>query len=601
MRQAHIAFLLAAGGSLPFAAVADELSAQLPPPSAELMVPSPRTPGQPSMHPAIVLKDAQGTPVLVSGGPASAERTCDGCHDVRWIRAHDNHSDDHPNLATAEPGLEPAMLVGGNCFLCHVRAADDQARTDWLGPGRLAWADTATLAGTGLVAPEGEQWRWSKEAFKADGSVAAATLGLGRPGNRACGFCHGTVYDGPAPLVLTRDARQRMTNLTGSVFSGQRISDSAMNVAGKDNLPRPFDVHAERMVSCASCHFSPNHPAYAFANRGPDHLQFDARRLAITEYLRRPDHRLARGPRGAEADPRAGGIRRCESCHDAAKVHRWLPRAERHFAAMLCETCHVPAAYAPARQESDWTMPTAAREARVVYRGVRDDGFLPGFRPVLLPRLQPDGTSKLGPNNLVTTYAWSERTSAGNRPIAREIWERAFFAAGAHRPELVRALDRNGDGKLQDRELLLDSEAKVRVARELLIAAGASAPEIAGEIRPYELHHGVSPGRFATRACSVCHAADSRIDEPFVLANTIPWGVTPVFAGVPDGAGALVRDGGGRLLFEPSATGLHVFGHTRSRWLDGFGFLLFAGVFAGATGHALLRVRAARRHNKEQA
>jgi hypothetical protein len=269
---------------------------------------------------------------------------------------------------------------------------------------------------------------------------------------------------------------------------------------------------------------------------------------------------------------------------------------------MLCETCHVPAAYAPARQEVDWTMPTAAREARVVYRGVGEAGFLTGFRPALLPRAQADGTRKLGPNNLVTTYTWSEHAGAGRRPIARELWERAFFAAGTHRPELVRALDRNGDGKLEDSELLLDSAAKVGVARELLVAAGASAPEIAGEIRPHELHHGVSPGRFATRACSACHAADSRVDEPFVLASAIPFGVTPVLAGVPDGAGTLVREGGGRVLFKPSAAGLHVFGHTRSGWLDGFGVFLFASVIAGATGHALLRVRSARRRRtKEQA
>jgi hypothetical protein len=587
--------------ALPLHAVADEVASELPPPSAELLAPRPRSAGQPSMHPSIVLRDDKGAPVLTSGEPASAVKTCDGCHDVRWIEAHDYHA----SLTAEELGRDPSTRVGGNCFLCHVRSADNPARLLFIGQGRLDGVDTATLAATGLVTSKGEGWQWRKERFQPDGTVAAATLGLGRPANRACGFCHGSVYEDPEPLGLARDPRQRMTDLEGVVFSSQRISDSAVNVANKDNLARPWDVHAERMVSCASCHFAPNHPAYSFASRGPEHLQFDARRAAITEYLRRPDHRLARGPSGTGEGRQEGSIRRCEGCHDATKAHRFLPRAERHFSALLCESCHVPMAYAPARQETDWTIPTATREARVVYRGIRQDGsadgFVPGFRPILLPRQQGDGTWKLGPNNLVTTWLWVERSSGGSRPVAREIIERAFFIGGAHRPELVAALDRNGDGKLQDGELALDSEVKVKLAAGLLVAAGARAPEIAGEIAAYQLHHGVAAGRFATRECSACHAANSILDQPFVLANAAPFGVTPSFVGQANPSGALAHDEQGRLVWEPRRDGLHVFGHTRSRALDGFGIFLLAGAIAGAGGHALLRVRSARGRNKEHA
>ena len=138
-------------------------------------------------------------------------------------------------------------------------------------------------------------WQWRKERFEPDGSVPAATLGLGRPTDRACGFCHGVVYQQPEPMLLAPDPHQRMTETQGVVFSAQRISDSAMNVAGKDTLSLPWDVHAERLVSCASCHFSPNHPAYSYVAGGPGHLRFDARRTEITEYLRRPDHQFAKG------------------------------------------------------------------------------------------------------------------------------------------------------------------------------------------------------------------------------------------------------------------------------------------------------------------
>lgn len=593
MRGTGLVLVVVAAWPLASSAGEHEPGGDLPPPSAELLAPSARSSREPSLHPRIVLRDAAGAPVGESGGPASAAKTCDGCHDVPWIRAHDAHG----VLKEEEGRRGPEVLPAGNCFLCHVGTADNRARGEAISQGRLDWVETATLAATGLVAPDDAGWTWQQQAFAPDGSVTAATLALGRPGDRACGFCHGLVYQDPDPLLFERDARQRMTDREGVVFSGQRISDSAMNLADKDSLTRPWDVHAERMVSCASCHFSPNHPAYAFADRGLDHLQFDARRLAITEYLRRPDHRLATGPHGTGANLQDGNLRRCEGCHDAAKAHDWLPRQGRHFAALLCESCHVPKGHAAARQETDWTVLTTNRQPRVVYRGVRDDGYLPGYHPVLLPRPERGG-SKLGPNNLLTTYRWVERTGGKTRPVARPLLERAFFVGETHRPELVRALDRNADGKLQDDELVLDSEGKVKAVRELLVGAGAVSPEIVGEVEAEELHHGVSPGRFATRECTECHAADSRLHQPFVLASMVPFGVVPSFRGgaVP---GAIARDGSGRLVLTPATPGLHVFGYARSALLDGLGILMFVGALLGAGLHALLRIRAARRRGKE--
>jgi hypothetical protein len=251
--------------------------------------------------------------------------------------------------------------------------------------------------------------------------------------------------------------------------------------------------------------------------------------------------------------------------------------------------------YGPAREVTDWTVLTSSREPRVTYRGTGEDGFLSGFRPVLLPRAA-DGTGKLAPNNLITTFQWVEPQGGKPRPVARALLERAFFVGDGYRPELLAALDGNGDGKLQDGELVLDSAAKVKVARDLLLAAGARAPAIAAEVTAYELHHGVSPGRFATRDCAACHAAESRIDAPLVVASVLPFGVTPSFDGA---AGRLVRDGG-TLVLAPKVARLHVFGHTRSPFLDGLGIVLFAGVIAGAGVHALLRVRAARRRGKER-
>jgi hypothetical protein len=595
MRRLAVLVALLGPSAVPLLGAASEAAADLPAPSAELLASRARSAKQPSMHPPVVLRDEKGVPVLTSGGPVSAARTCDGCHDVTWIKDHDRHA----TMLGAEHDRDLAIAARGNCFLCHVRHADNRARLSAIEKERRDWVETATLASTGLVSSEGDGWRWRKEGFAVDGSVAAATLDLARPASRPCGFCHGTVYEDVAPMTLAPDPRMRMTDLQGLVFSGQRISDSAVNLAGKAALYGPWDVHAERLLTCASCHFSPNHPAYAHATSGPAHLEFDARRVSISEFLRRPDHRLAKGVVGEGGHD--GGIRRCEVCHDAPGTHRFLPRAERHLAALLCESCHVPAAHAPARQETDWTMLTVARQARVVYRGGAVDGFVTGFRPILLPRLQGDGKGKLGPNNLVTTYAWVEKGSGEPEPVSRELLEKAFFVDGAHRPELVWALDRDGDGKLREDELPLDSQAKVDLARALLVAAGAKAPELSGVITRYELHHGVSPGRYAMRECSGCHTAGSRLSEPMLVAGSAPFGVTPVLAaqaGV-EAAGALVRDGQGRVWFQANLAGLHVFGHTRSRLLDGLGLLMVVGAFAGAGAHALLRIRSARRRGKE--
>jgi hypothetical protein len=575
--------------TVPWLAMASEEKADLlPAPSAELLAPRRQTAELPSIHPAVVLRDLAGKPVAESGLPVDAKRTCDGCHDVAWIEAHDYHATATQKLGQGSAGM--------GCFLCHVRTADNRARLA-AAKADASWADTATLAALGLAVQDGRDWRWRKDAFAADGSISAKELGLGRPADRACGFCHGVVDQGRQPLALSLDAGQRMTDLQGIVFSGQRISDSALNIAGKDSLTRPWDVHAERMVSCANCHFPPNHPAYAWSRQAPEHLQFDARRSAISEYVRRPDHRLARGRTAqAIASGELGAtIRGCESCHEAGKAHAWLPRADRHFAALACGSCHIPAAYAPARQETDSTVLGAAHEPRVVYRGLRTDGFITGFRPALLPT-GADGR-KLAPNNLVTSWYWAESAQGGIRAVPQAVLERAFFANGAHRVELVRALDRNGDGKLTDDELVLDTAARHDAVRDLLVAAGASAPKIIGKIEAYPIFHGVTSGRFATRDCSACHTDDSRLTESFTLAATVPFGATIEWS--QPGA-RLLRDGAGTLALLPEPPGLHVFGHTKSSMLDGVGILLFAGALAGAAGHGILRIRASRRRRRDK-
>jgi thiosulfate reductase cytochrome b subunit len=133
----------------------------------------------------------------------------------------------------------------------------------------------------------------------------------------------------------------------------------------------------------------------------------------------------------------------------------------------------------------------------------------------------------------------------------------------------------------------------VSLARGLLVAAGARAPAIVGDIQPFGIHHGIATGGFATRECSECHSRDSRLTRPMVLAENGPHGVEPRLVG--DANLTLAppeRAAGGRLVARPALAGLHVFGHTRSTGTDNLGLFLFGAVVAGALGHGALRVRA---------
>ncbi|HRL14411.1 MAG TPA: hypothetical protein PKX07_21190, partial [Aggregatilineales bacterium] len=62
-------------------------SSDAPPPA------EPRAPTAPPLHPAFVLLDAEGQPVLTSGQPLSTMATCGSCHDTAFIAEHSFHAD----------------------------------------------------------------------------------------------------------------------------------------------------------------------------------------------------------------------------------------------------------------------------------------------------------------------------------------------------------------------------------------------------------------------------------------------------------------------------------------------------------------------------
>ncbi|TWT84734.1 hypothetical protein CA13_62140 [Planctomycetes bacterium CA13] len=498
-------------------------------------------------------------------------------------------------------------VVEMNCFLCHVDHPDNAARIEQLEAGKFGWANTATLAKTGLVEPSGEGWTYHRDAFEEDGSVTTEHLPLRKPTSAHCGQCHGLTHDGEEPLELKLSLRQWSTATKGQVFSAQRISDSAANIEGKEELTRPWDAHAQAMLDCRSCHFSINNPAeFRSSDRNrPKHLSYEPRRLTLSEYLRQPSHQFAKGQtaQGSIAGHLAGTMRRCEDCHDAPSTHDWLPYQAVHFERLSCEACHISQSFAPAIEQVDWTLVDTNGQPPTDWRGWKRDAngqaLVTGFEPVLLPRSDLNGRARLFPINLVSVWYWVAGAEQP-LPVRESDLQRAFLPNGIYHPELAAVLDADDDGQLSRRELRLDTSDKVAVAKRLLTEIGVSQPHIVGELQPYELHHGVGPGRDAIRDCEACHAKTSRLTQPISLADYLPGGVMPspiggtdvIFAGSFND-GPTEGESNTSLSWRPNLreADFYVLGHDDWPWVNVLGVLSILGTLIGTMIHAGLRIR----------
>jgi hypothetical protein len=540
-------------------------------------------------------------------GGGFAAQTSDG----RALSELGSGADDDPltRVRGSRPGTtEPwdwqaSGVVEMNCFLCHLSAPAVAERRAELRAGRFSWAATATLAETGLVTREEGGWRYVAGAFDADGKVLPTALPLRRPSSRNCGICHGVVHEGvDEPFFSPPSVDRPLTETTGEIFAGTRIRRSGMNVAGKNELSRPWDVHAERLLACGDCHGSLNNPAFFAESEQtqPGHLKHPTGRLGIGEFLKTPSHDFGKGhsSQATVARDLDGTGRDCVDCHRLEGTHTWLPSVARHMTNMRCEACHVPRLFAAARQQTDWTLLGADQQALVGYRGVRGDPHDPrtliaGYEPLLLPRSELDGDERLSPQNLVSSWYWLDRER--NRPVPLPQLRQALFgASGNYRGALVKALDADGDGALSRVELRLDSSTKVAAVQQLLRGAGVADAEIRAELQPYGVHHGVAPGGAALRDCGACHGERARFSRDAVLAEYVPGGVLPTLVGDATVrlAGDLLVDGDGKLLYRPNATkaGIYLLGYESYPWVDIIGRWSLILVVIGVLIHGGTRV-----------
>jgi len=554
----------------------------------------------------------------VGGGPAVLSREGEALEALWGAAAGVQTQAVDPETGEMVPwNWEESGTVEMNCFLCHMGNPDNEARIAALEAGEFRWANTATLGASGIVEAEGEGWTWNEAAFNEDGELADAYVSVQDPTDENCGQCHGTVHtDVQTPLVLEAcDDDEWSTLTTGQVFSPQRIARSGLNLTDKETLARSWDIHAERVVGCTDCHYSLNNPIY-YEETGelrPDHLEFDPRRIDLGEYLERPLHQFAKGDSAQTftAHEFDGSLRRCESCHSIDATHDWLPYKERHTTALSCESCHVPKLYAPAQQMVDWTVLEEDGSAVTACRGIADQGTTPGttliegYEPVLLPRTDADGTSKLAPYNMITSWYWVYGAEGNERPVPLRDLQAAWLEDGAYPDEIVATFDTDGNGRLEEVELLLDSEAKSTLIASRLEALDLENPRITGEVQPYNIAHNVAEGEWATKECRTCHSEDSRVTQPLLLAERTPGGVLPVLVSESSTQlrGEVVSDDDGTLTYQPTTKGnretgvpsRYLLGHDSLAWVDLLGGLLFLGTIAGAGIHGGLRYFAARR------
>jgi thiosulfate reductase cytochrome b subunit len=502
------------------------------------------------IHPLFAPLDAEGRPAA-RPEDVSADRTCGGCHDARYVAAHSGH---------ARAGAK------ATCIECHA----DGGR---LPIGRL----------------EG-------------GKLRRDDVRIGRPRTASCAACHGVVSDGAAPVLVPEGieaaapAGGRTFSLTlaeGAVVSPQRMKDSFLDLEGKADLAQPWDVHAAKLVDCVACHYAPNDPSRADGKHARlRYVAADPRRASVAEFLVRPDHRLA------EPD--------CRTCHAPLETHRFLPYRERHMEVLACAACHVPGPMGPAAEMVDATVATPAGTPAFRWRNVdRAEGAslnaspVHPLRPLLVLRTEADGARRLTPVNVVSRWRWVSGADGAEVPFEKVA--SAFLEGERYAPAVLETFDANRDGQVDRAELRLDAPRKTALVANRLRTLGVVDPRIDGELEPHALAHGVAGRDHALRDCEACHAADSRLSGTYAIAAYLPGGVPPR---PPDGgrvdlAGALVPSADGGLDFHrapDAAPGeLHVLGHSRQSLTNTLGFAIFLAVLAGVALHGGARVVLRRR------
>lgn len=455
------------------------------------------------IHPHIDWRDTKDQPIVPGnkGQKLSTKYSCGGCHDIETIRSGSVHF----QKGTSSPPIFPnekdwsseskrLYADGGekeeiNCFLCHIEKPDHDARNRELLKQKDAQPIEATLAITGLFMEKNKRW-------VATDAILRQNLTIQKPESANCTFCHASKSD--------NNVQNWQKSLHGLNWSSKRISDGDLNLKNKKELSHAFDIHAERGVRCADCHYSTNHPAYYQESKEskPNHLIFDGRKISIHDYLKSPGHRMAMSEDGMS----------CERCHDATAIKENTLHSKRHLETLACQSCHIPKIYDKPAKAVDWSIPEKIDQPHVEFRQAGYDKLSEGFSPYLFPSQNSQG-GKIAPHNFVSFRYWV--SGEESKMVSREILKKALFnPKGRLSPDLLEVGDLNKNGILERAERKENREILQEVARTLLQGIGVERPKIKSEEKAFAINHGVIKGKEVTQNCLQCHQTESQLRQP---------------------------------------------------------------------------------------
>ncbi len=493
-------------------------------------------------------------------------------------------------------------IAEADCFLCHVPKASRGARRADMAAGNFRWANNATLVDTGLIEKKGPgAYAYAPASFSPDGSVKIALLNLSDPTLENCAACHGFTARNTTNIQPIQFADiLRGTEKAGWIYNGAKISDTENpKIIGKDKFNHPWDVHAAKNMVCIDCHFSPNNPGRMAHEDAQKSLRYKPVSEDIAVYLKRPDHNFARGniPPETVNLTRHNTMRGCADCHDAEKLHAFLPHKASHFRALACQTCHIPAVHFWAYRSDDWSFLMDTGTSRITMRGIEGsivdpESDVTGYLPAYIPTKDKNNNLQIRPTNLITGVYWFDK--AKNRPVFTWQVQMAFFAERGegewvYRPEIVKAFA-DKEGIIDIPQVVYDKPEKIELVKGLLQKySGVADAELRIEITPWAMSHSIAGKGQAIKKCTTCHGSNSMLHRPLDLNTFLPKNVPVSFAGKPAN---VVNFDGKEPAFDnrPLLSSFYILGNSRVAWIEWIGWLCVIGAVLFSAVHGALRM-----------
>ena len=497
---------------------------------------------------------------------------------------------------------EKSGVAEADCFLCHVPNASRGARRKQMATGNFRWANNATLTGTGLVTEQEKgAFTYNRAAFNTDGTVKPEILDLSDPTIENCAMCHGFTARNTTTIQPIQFADiARGTEKAGWIYNGAKISDTVTpKIVGKEKMDYPWDAHAAKGVVCIDCHFSPNNPGRMIHDDPKMNLRYKPISEDIAVYLKRPDHNFARGniPPETVNVTSHNTMRACGDCHDAEKGHAFLPYKSRHFKALACQTCHIPAVHFWAYRSDDWGFLMDTGTSRITFRGidgsiVDPESDVTGYLPAYITTPDKKNNLQIRPTNLITGVYWFDKGKG--RPVFTWQMQTAFFAGRdgedwKYRPEIVKAFA-DKEGIIDIPQAVYDTPAKIALVKGLLQQyAGVADPELRIDVAPWAMSHSIVGKKQATKECTACHAGNSILRRPVDLNSFLPRGVPVIYRGKNMN---VVNYQGKEPTFDnqPLLSSFYIIGNSRAPWVEWLGWLSVAAAILFGFLHGTLRL-----------